>query len=503
MELQEAREQLKRLQAKMSAFGHAMALLYYDGATTAPKGTAANRGQTLGILSEESYRLATGEDTVALLTDLDGQKEALTPEEARIVEIALRDIREMQQIPMEEYIAYQQILVEADDVWHTAKATDDFALFLPLLEQIFAYQIKFAGYCAPHKHPYDYCLGKYEDGLTMEKCDEFFAALKSRLVPLIRRIGEAEPLSDACLWGDFDEAKQEKFSLALMDIMGIDRNHCGLGVTEHPFTTSLGSHRDVRITTNYKRDNFASSMFSVIHEGGHALYDMSSKEEYAYTLLDGGVSMGIHESQSRFYENLLGRSRGFIGYVFPKLAECFPEAMAGYTAEDVYRAVNLVEPSLIRTEADEVTYCLHVMVRYELEKRVISGELAVKDLPSEWNRLYKEYLGVDVPSDQEGVLQDSHWSGGGIGYFPSYALGSAYGAQILRRMKQDVDVEGCLASGNFAPINAWNREHIWQHGCFYKPGELLTRVLGEEFDPYVYTDYLEKKYGELYGLDEK
>ena len=334
----------------------------------------------------------------------------------------------------------------------------------------------------------------------MEKCDAFFAALRSRLVPLIQRIGAAEPLSDRCLYGDFDEGKQEAFARALMETMGIDMAHCGLGMTEHPFTTSLGSHHDVRITTNYQRDNFASSMFSVIHEGGHALYDMGSADELAYTLLDGGVSMGIHESQSRFYENLLGRSRSFISYIYPKIKECFPEEMASCTAEDVYRAVNVVTPSLIRTEADEVTYCLHVMVRYELEKRVISGELAGKDLPAEWNRLYKEYLGVDVPCDREGVLQDSHWSGGGIGYFPSYALGSAYGAQLLRRMKQEIDVEACLAEGNFAPINEWNRKHIWTFGCLKKPGVLLTEALGEEFDPYVYTDYLEKKYSELYGL---
>jgi carboxypeptidase Taq len=174
--------------------------------------------------------------------------------------------------------------------------------------------------------------------------------------------------------------------------------------------------------------------------------------------------------------------------------------MQGYTAEDVYRAINLVTPSLIRTEADEVTYCLHVMVRYELEKRVMSGELEVKDLPKEWNKLYLEYLGVEVPNDTKGVLQDSHWSGGGIGYFPSYALGSAYGAQLLKKMRQTVDVDACIAEGNFAPINEWNRENIWRHGVLYKPNDLLERALGEKFDPMVYVEYLEKKYGELYGL---
>ena len=499
MELNQAIEKFYELQAKLSAYNHAMALIYFDGATTAPKKTAQNRAQTLSVLSGESYMLSTGKETVELLEYLDANKEKLSKKDARAVFLAVRDVKDMQKIPMAEYVEYQQLLATADDVWHTAKENSDFALFCPILEKIFETERRFAGYCAPDKHPYDYCLDKYEGGLTMARCDEFFAALKSRLVPLIKKIGEKAQLDDKCINGYFPAEKQEKFSYKLMQTMGIDLDKCGLGTTEHPFTTSLGSHFDVRITTNYKEDNFASSMFSVIHEGGHALYDMNSCDEYAYTLLDGGVSMGIHESQSRFYENLLGRSREFVEFIFPAICECFPE-MKEYTAKDVYRAINLVKPSLIRVEADEVTYCLHVMVRYELEKRIMSGELAVKDLPREWNRLYKEYLGVDVPTDREGVLQDSHWSGGSIGYFPSYALGSAYGAQLLKKMEETVDVKDCLKRGDFEPINAWNRENIWQHGCLYTPAELLDRVLGEAFDPFVYTDYLEKKYGELYNI---
>ena len=500
MNFEEARVGLKNWQAKMSAYNHAISLIYFDGSTTAPKGTAENRGHTLSILSEECYKLSTSSETLEMLELLDANKDKLDEVEQRIVFLALKDIRDMQKIPMDEYVAFQELLVEADDKWHTAKETDDFELFRPCLEKIFATQRKFAEYCAPDKRPYDYCLGLYEDGLTMEKCDEFFSALKERIVPLIKRIGEKEQVDDSCLHGYFDETAQERFSLELMRVMGIDLDHCGLATTEHPFTTSLGSHRDVRITTNYDTENFASSMYSVIHEGGHALYDLNSADEFAYTLLDGGVSMGIHESQSRFYENILGRSREFVTYIFPKLCEFFPEQMKGRTAEEVYRAINLVTPSLIRTEADEVTYCLHVMVRYELEKRLMAGELQVSELPKEWNRLYREYLGVEVPNDKNGVLQDSHWSGGGIGYFPSYALGSAYGAHILAKMKQDIDVDACMSAGDFQPINAWNREHIWKYGSLIKPGELLVKILGEEFDPKHYIEYLEKKYGEIYGL---
>ncbi len=499
MTITEARGALKTLQARMSAYDHAGALISYDGMTAAPKGTAANRGQTLAVLSEESYKLATGAETVELLEFLDANKAELDEAEQRQVFLLLKDIRSMRKIPMDEYVAYQRLLVEADDVWHTAKETSDFALFEPILKQIFDTNVRFAGYIEPSKKPYDYWLGEYEDGLTMEECDKFFSAVRARLVPLIARAGEVPQVDDGVLRGTFPTAKQEELSLWLMKTIGLDLGHVGITTTEHPFTTSFGSHFDVRITTHYHEDDFSSSMFSVIHEGGHALYETGCRAEYAYTAIDGGVSMGIHESQSRFYENILGRSRAFTAYAFPKLCELFPSA-AGFTAEDFYRAVNKVQPSLIRTEADEVTYCLHVMVRYELEKAVMAGELAVHDLPGEWNRLYKEYLGVDVPDDRRGVLQDSHWSGGSIGYFPSYALGSAYGAQFLQKMRGSVDVDGCIARGDFAPVNSWNRGNIWQHGSLYTPAALLHRVLGAGFDPNVYLDYLESKVRDVYGI---
>ena len=500
MTLEEAKQALFRLQAKLSAYDHAIALIYYDGMTGAPKGTASNRGQTLSVLSEEQYRLTTGEETVGLLEFLDANRAELDEKERRMVYLLLKDIRQMKKIPMEEYVAYQELLVQADDVWHTAKETSDFPLFAPVLEQVFATVIRFAGYCAPEKDPYDYWLNEYEEGLNRAICDDFFGKLRARLVPLIARVKAQPEIDDSFLWGDAPVEKQQALSAYLMDILGVDKLHCGLSTTEHPFTTSLGSHFDERITTRYEKDYFASSMFSVIHESGHAMYDMGGDDELAYTALDGGVSMGIHESQSRFYENLIGRSRAFCELVYPKLCELFPERMAGRTAEDFYRAVNKVQPSLIRTEADEVTYSLHVMVRYELEKQLFAGTLKVNDLPAAWNALYKEYLGVDVPNDRNGVLQDSHWSGGNIGYFPSYALGSAYGVQFLQKMRQSVDVDGCIAKGDLSPINEWNREQIWRFGSLKTPAQLLSDVLGEPFDPNCYLDYLENKCKEVYHL---
>ena len=241
-------------------------------------------------------------------------------------------------------------------------------------------------------------------------------------------------------------------------------------------------------------------MFSVIHEGGHALYELGADDCYNYTALSGGVSMGIHESQSRFYENLIGRSEAFAQAVFPKAKELFPEQLQDVDAAMFYRAINKAEPSLIRTEADELTYALHVMVRYEIEKQVIGGTLAVKDIPGEWNRLYKEYLGVEVPNDREGCLQDSHWSGGMVGYFPSYALGSAYGVQMLRKMEDDLgDVYADVAKGDLGKVTGWLKEHIHCHASFKKPGALFEEVCGK-FDAKFYTDYLTEKFGKLYNL---
>ncbi len=500
MNMEQAKQDLMKLQEQMSAYDHAMGLISYDGETTAPKGTAANRAHALGILSEITYKISTGKETVELLEYLDAHQQDLSDREKRMVYLLIKDIRFMQKIPMEEYVEYQKLTVESQDVWYNAKLNNDFASFEPYLEKMFDFQKRFAHYAAPDMDPYDYWLNEYEAGLCKEKLDAFFGALRQRLVPLIQACGQKPQVSDDCIKGDFPEDKQEALALWLMDTMGLDRQHVGLSTTEHPFTTSLGSHLDERITTHYHRDDVSSSMFSVVHEGGHALYDTGSDEDLAYTVLDGGVSMGIHESQSRFYENILARSKAFVRFLFPKLQNLFPEQMKPYTWQDLYRAVNRVQPSLIRTEADEVTYSLHVMIRYELEKRVMAGKMTVHELPEAWNKLYHEYLGVTVQDDRNGVLQDSHWSFGAIGYFPSYALGSAYGVQFLKKMRETVDVDADLEKGDFSRINQWNREHIWHFGSLLTPQEILDRTLEAPFNPNVYLDYLESKCKDVYGI---
>ena len=486
------------LQKKIYAYNVASSAIYLDAVTVAPKNTAEGRGVALGILAGESQKIFTAPEVGELLSFLKEHKEELSQEEARQVEVLTRNYEQMSRIPAEEYVEYAMLTNEADDVWHKAKAQNDFELFRPVLEKIFAFNRKFAGYYDSSKKPYDALLNEYERGLNMEYLDKFFATVKKELVPLIHKISAAPQIDNAFVHRHYPIEAQRKFSDYLMEVLGMDRNHSTIGETEHPFTLTF-NNKDVRITTNYQEDNLVDSMYSVIHEGGHALYELGVSDNLQYTCLAGGASMGVHESQSRFYENLIGRSREFIEAIFPKMQELFPEQLADVTAEQMYLAVNRVEPSLIRVEADELTYSMHVMIRYEIEKAVIGGTMEVKDIPANWNRLYKEYLGVDVPDDRHGCLQDSHWSGGMIGYFPSYALGSAYGAQMLKNMEADVEIWRRVAEGDLSAVTGWLKEKVHQYGCLMEPADILKNACGE-FDPLVYTEYLVKKYSEIYNV---
>ena len=498
MELKQALEQLASLQTKMYAFRCASSSLYLDSVTVAPSDTAQGRGVALGVLAGEQHKLMTDPAVGELLDFLDAHSGELDQLQRRQVEELTRSYRQLQRIPADEYMAYAQLTNKASDVWHKAKENNDFAAFQPLLEQLVDVNRRFASYYDPDKAPYDALLNEYERGVDSVYLDRFFAVVRERLVPVIHAIGDREQPDDSFLHRHYPVESQRRFSDYLMDVLGLDRAHCTIGETEHPFTLEF-NNKDVRITTHYNEDNMASSMYSVIHEGGHARYELNIADEVQYTCLSGGVSMGVHESQSRFYENIIGRSRPIIQAVFPKLQEFFPQQLCDVTEEQFYRAVNKAQPSLIRIEADELTYCLHIMVRSEIEKQLIGGTLAVKDVPETWNRLYKEYLGVDVPDDKHGCLQDSHWSGGSFGYFPSYALGSAYGAQMLRNMEKEIDVWGPVSRGDLSGVSGWLKERVHQFGGLLTPAEVVQNACGS-FDPTVYTDYLANKYSQLYGL---
>lgn len=490
---------LRNLEQTMAAYDHALGVIYLDASTVAPKDTTEGRSKTMEVLSRVTYDLLANPENEELLSYLEGHAGELEPQAKREVEVLRKRYDQNNRIPADEYVAYSVLTNEAQDAWEKAKNADDFASFAPYLEKLVAFNQKFAGYYNAEMAPYDALLNEYEEGLNMQTLDAFFAQLRETIVPLLGKIKEKKQIDDSFLNKPYPIENQRKLSDYLMKVLGLDRSHCGIAETEHPYTINF-NNKDVRITTHYHESNPTFSMYSVIHEGGHALYELGADDCYNYTVLSGGVSMGIHESQSRFYENIIGRSEAFARAVFPKMKELFPEQLADVDAAMFYRAINKAEPSLIRTEADELTYCLHIMVRYEIEKQLMTGTLEVKDVPAEWNRLYKEYLGIEVPNDREGCLQDSHWSGGAIGYFPSYALGSAYGAQMQHQMQEDLgDIYANVAKGDLSKITGWLREHIHRHASFYKPGELFERICGK-FDARYYTDYLTEKYTKLYDL---
>ena len=500
MELNTALQKLKEYERRGFALSHASGLMYYDGATTAPKGSAGVRAITLGELSRISYEHTTAKESIEMLECLMAHSDELDPVTRRKASELYRDYERTHRVPIEEFVAHQQLCSEADSVWHEAKVKDDFSMFEPYLQKMFDSTKRMALYMEPDKRPYDTMLDNFERGLTASACDAFFDTLKKRLVPLMHKVVEhGDRVNDAPLRQSFPIAKQKELSSYLMDVMGIDRDHCILGETEHPFTTDFSKY-DVRITTHYYENNFAASLYSVIHEGGHALYELNINPDYDYTVVTHGATMGIHESQSRLFENLVGRSRAFVHYLYPTLKELFPAQLADVSAEEIWRAVNRAEPGLIRTEADELTYALHIMVRYELEKALMQGTLAVADLPAAWNAKYKEYLGVDVPDDAHGCLQDIHWSMGDIGYFPSYALGSAYGAQALDDLRKTNDFDAQWANGDVEPLKAALKERVWQWGSMKEPAWLVESLCGGKFDPHHFTDYLKKKYTELYEL---
>ncbi len=483
-------EALKKLQYDIHCYSQAESVLLCDGETAAPRGAAEARGEVAAFLSQKRYELLVNDETRRMLDDLWAKKETLNGDVARQVEILREDLDELTRIPKDEYAAYGRLVNNASAAWLQAKATNDYAHFEPYLQQIIETVRRFAAYRRPDLPAYDSQLDSYEKGMSTATLDPFFAMLRGELVPMLDMAKQLPP-QPAFVSAQCPVSAQRVFSDWLMDVIGLDKDRCTIAETEHPFTCGM-NRWDVRITTHYYENAVLSSLYSVVHEGGHALYELGVAPEYQYTVLGGVSSMSLHESQSRFYENLIGHNAGFLRFIAPKMRELFPDMMRGVTDRDLFRAANHVQPSLIRTEADQVTYPLHIMVRYELEKQLIGGTLSTKDLPEAWNALYREYLGVTVPDDAQGVLQDTHWSGGMIGYFPTYALGSAYASQMLHAMQRDLGTDALIAKGDIAPITAWLGDRIHRHGNRYQPAELLKMATGEDFNPAYYVNHLQQ-----------
>ena len=469
----------------------------------APKDSIENTSKIIGILSGEQYRALINDEVKNLLPRLstpEAQKELAFHEKA-IIRLLNKQFRKLSLIPPEEYQAYSSLLVQAYPIWEAAKNNNDYASYAPVLEQIITYSKKFAGYAQKEGQTlYDAALDDYEEGFTTKILDDFFGRLSAALTPLVKKISQKQDLiSTQCLHKFYPADTQEKFCHFLAEYIGFDYNRGLTSESEHPFTTQLHNH-DVRFTNHYYENKLDSAIFSAIHEGGHGLYEQGIDDKITLTIVGSGTSMGMHESQSRFYENNIGRSREFWKPIYQKLVDMYPEQLSQVSLDEFYKAINASCPSLIRTEADELTYPFHIMIRYEIEKMIFDGQVTVDQLPALWNQKYEEYLGITPSNDTEGILQDMHWSGGSFGYFPSYAIGSAIASQIYHHMETVMPIKDYLEQGNLAPIREYLKEHIHRFGCCKNTQEILMDMTGESFNPKYYIKYLTDKYSSLYEL---
>ena len=459
-------EELQSLLERAMALQTSMVLFEWDDETLAPKGAAEHTARVIGSLSEQYQEILASMRFKELLDACQKAEKENAGVFDEVQSAILREAAEEQErlscIPPEEYRAYAELTARATGIWTRAREKNDFASFAPVLKEIISYQKKFAAYRAkPGQKLYDVMLDTYEKGFNMEMLDPFFELMKGKIVPLLKESAErSKTVPDAFLSADYPETAQAEAARFLAEYEGFDFDRGVLALSAHPFTTNLHNH-DVRITTHYQK-RIDSSIFSVLHETGHAIYEFGIRDDLTQTLVGQGTSMGMHECQSRFFENIVGRSHAFWKPIYGKVAQMFGSPLTETSLEDFLAAVNRTVPGLIRTEADELSYPLHVLVRYEIEKMLIEEDLEVEKLPQIWNDKYEEYLGVRPSTDREGVLQDIHWSQGSIGYFPSYALGNAFGAQIYHQMKKELPVEKLLEAGNLGEIREYLRKNIHQ-----------------------------------------
>ena len=473
-------------------------LIHWDAATSGvPAKSLTARGAAAGWLSGESFKRFIAPDTLECIETLESLSSELNALERAMVRETGRTYRKAQAIPPEEFQAYRALIAQSETVWETAREKRDFDMILPYYEKIFEYQRRMCEWYGYEKHPYDALLDDYEKGASVEMLDGFFGALREKISPLIKEISKAGNHPKE-VTGSFDISKQRALMPWLTDFIGYDRERGKIGEVEHPFCCTVNRH-DVRITTKYHETNLMAAIYSTLHESGHALYEQNMDEALTPYGLGECASMGMHESQSRLFENMICRSRAFAGQLLPRLRGLF-DYFADWDEETLYRAVNIARPSLIRIEADELTYSLHIMVRYELEKGLITGDIRVSDLPGLWESKYEEFLGLRPDNLAVGVLQDVHWSAGYVGYFPSYAVGTAYGAQLISTIKNSVDIDAAVKNEDLLPVTGWLKENIHRHGALLLPGDLLKQATGEQFDPKYYVNYLSDKFKGLYEL---
>jgi carboxypeptidase Taq len=493
----------QRLQA-INDLHHAASVLNWDQATHMPAGGAAARGRQIALLNGLEHERMIDPEIGRLLDALASWAEAqgADSDAAALVRVTRRDYDRATRVPSAFVQRFAEHSAKSYHVWESARPANDFAVMRPLLATTVELSRELAGFYPGYEHPYDALIDHAEDGMTVAAVRGLFAELRAGLVPLIEAIRARPQLDDRCLNGNFAQPAQRAFGEKIARAFGYDFGRGRQDKTAHPFMIKLGLG-DVRITTRYRDDDLADGLFSTMHETGHALYEQGVDDALDGTPLFGGTTAGVHESQSRLWENLVGRSRAFWSHWYAPLQAAFPEALRSVDVDTFYRAINKVAASLIRTDADEVTYNLHVMLRFDLELALLEGTLAVADLPDAWRERVRADWGVSPPDDRDGALQDVHWYGGVVGgAFQSYTLGNIMSAQFFAAARRDIpDLDDQIGAAQFAPLRAWLTERIYRHGRKFTAPEIVERATGEPLSITPYLAYLNKKYGALYGLE--
>lgn len=495
-------KQLKEKLMQLADLNYAQAVLGWDMQVNMPPGGAEDRGDmlaTLGLLTHERF---VNDENARLLDDLKPLAAQLDPEsdDARLIKVSQRMYDKATRTPPRHIVEFSRATVMGQTAWEEAKSKSDFSIFLPHLEHLVELRREYASFFAPYDHVYDPLLDDFEPGLKTTDVQAIFSILRNEQVSLIKAISSRPSPVDDFLYLEYPADAQWDFGVDVITRFGYDWKHGRQDKSVHPFTTSLG-FRDVRITTRVNPNRMATALFGTMHECGHALYELGFNPAHRRLPLGNAASLAIHESQSRLWENLVGRSRSFWVFFYPKLQQKFSSQLGNVSLDQFYAAVNKVSPSYIRVEADEATYNLHIMLRLELEIAMLEGSLAVKDLPAAWDDRFQDYLGITPPNAAKGVLQDVHWSGGMMGYFPTYALGNLISAQLWEVIQKDhPGLSDLISKGEFSTLLDWLRTHVHVFGAKYEPQELVEKITGSKIDPQPYLRYLRSKYGEIYHL---
>ncbi len=500
--MSELEKKLKDFLELKKQYDHVTTLLYWDMETGTPKLGQQAHVDALTYFSTRSFEMGTSDELEQMLQALSKPEEyeALDDTMKFIVTRMKRDMDKDKRIPKELFEAFVRAQAEAGNAWRDAKNASDFSMFAPHLEKMIKMRKEITGYTDPGKEIYDALLDNYEEGMDTETIDRLFGDLKKELIPLVKQILAAKQPDDSKFKGHYDVDAQKKVQNLLLDYIGFSKDAGSVGETEHPFTLNFNS-KDVRVSNHYYEEEPLFAMFSAIHEGGHAIFEQNVNPAYDNTVAGSCCYMGVHESQSRFYENILGRNKNFWLPIYDKLGELLPQ-FKEITLDEFYHEINHVRNSMIRTEADEVTYCFHIILRYEMEKAIFRDHVPVAKLPELWNEKMKEYLDIVPANDAEGILQDMHWSDASFGYFPSYLLGSIYDGMYLEELEKELgSVDELLAAGKIGEITKWLNQKIHWYGSTRTPKEVIANVCGKEVSAEPLIRYFKEKYSKLYDLN--